>query len=869
MVTTSITLLNLLAQDLVEWMDRAPDNVPRRVLLWLDPESQFSRLAAHLEPTLQKLGTVLVRYPPEAGGRQFAIKLALLRLESTEEGRSVVYLPGFSRQALEPDPDGGTPGLWALYDYRFKGCVWGLGERWESGTIPDIPTLQGWLRVHGIDFADDKTAQMLSTGGNESLLARYAERQCHLSLDIWPRPVRYSDMEETLAGNPRDTLRRLLAAPNNEVKQWDDCALVLDRIAAQYGLLPPEGDPTPEVLADAFAVQIALTEAWDAFERPNGFPFVSRLPRKMEHRDRLVQFVREEIIKHTELCPRFLKRIERLEVQYDLERWSANRSGQPACLPRLARVRWQHFIERFDQAATNSWKDAVSMLLAERNTIETASLGPWDKTGVGTRWGLLRDLATLTEQAHEATSETESAKACADLIKKYTTRWWQIDWLHLRIRAACAKQDGLEKVSRVVDLAYFDYVAQVNQRFTDLVEQKKVWPLEDTTEVESLRKSLWTVGKRRHAVLVIDALRWDLGSNLKEKLGEECVLEPVLATIPTKTPFGMATLLPLDVDQVIVDFTGPDIRQGKSDNLAEREGRKRFLEIVLSSKSTGARVHFINLEALLQGDAVPNVPLLVVMDNRIDEQGEKGSEELPVLVEQLVTKLQRAIDRLHTAGIGIVHVVTDHGFLLLPADVVDELGRPEIPITCTYAREARWAALKPEASPIDVFCMTSPLARAYALGFPRGVRTLMKASSYLHGGISLQECVIPHLESRVSVPQVRLGVSVQVTTNQLSGGTVPLILRPVLPETQAPLGGIAPLTVRLWVETALGGAEPRQVTEPIDVTVRPDTGELRWAVYLQEGLGLDAGQELLLRVIDKETGEELSSIRLTLLVDWE
>jgi len=868
---TSTTLLDLLAQDLVDWMDRAPDDVPRRVLLWLDPDSQFSRLVTHMEPTLKKLGTGLVRYAPEAGSGQFAIKLALLRLESMEEGRAIVYLPSFTRQALEPDPDTEAPGLWALYDYRYKGCIWGLGELWEPGAIPDIPTILGWLRRHGIIFADDKTAQALSTGGSESLLARYAERQCHLSLDTWPQPVRYSDVEEALAGNPRDTLRRLLAAPNNEVKQWDDRALVLERITAEYGLASSEGESTPEQLADTFAIQIALTEAWDAFSRPNDFPFLTRLPKKTEHRDRLVLFLREEIIPHTELCPRFLKRLERLETQYNLEQWATNRSGQPAGLPRLARSMWHRFLERFDQAAEKNWKEAAVMLLAERETLSDASSGPWDKTEKGIRWWLPHDLASLVEQAREANTEAQSSKTCADLVKIYVSKWWQLDWLHLRIRAACSNQAGLEKVRQVADLAYFDYVSQSNQRFTDLVEQEKVWPLRDTTGVESLRKSLWPAGKGRRAVLVIDALRWDLGSNLKERLGEDCVLEPVLATIPTKTHFGMATLLPLDIDHVIVDFTasGPDIRQGKSDNLAEREGRKRFLQAELSSKSARARVHFIDLEALLQGSAVPDVPLVVVMDNAIDQQGEKGTEELPALVDQFLTKLQRAIERLHTAGIGIVHVVTDHGFLLLPAYAVDALGRPELPITCTYVREERWAVLKPSAPPVDVFRMALPLVGAHTLGFPRGVRTLMKASSYLHGGISLQECVIPHLESRVSVPQARLGVDVRVTSNRLSGGTVPVVLRPVLPEIQAPLGGFTPLTVRLWVETEQGDAATRQVTEPIDILVRPDVEELRPAVYLQEDLGLAVGQELVLRVIVKETGEELSNVHLTLLVDWE
>lgn len=871
MVKRAATLLEMLAEDLVRWMYRAPDDVPRRVLLWLDPDRQFSRLVPHLDSALQERDAVLMRYDPESGQGQFAIKLALLRLESTDTGRAVVYLPGFSRQALEPVADGGLPELWALYDYRFRGCVWGLGGDWDQGMLPDMPTLLGWLRQCGVVFADEKTANRLSAGGDEPLLARYVESQRDSTPGDWPRPIRYSDVEEALAGNPRDALMRLLAAPNNEVKRWGaERPLIIGRISAEYGLVLPDGDLTADAIADDFAIQIALTEAWDAFGQPSDFLFLSRLPPKAEHRDRLIHVAREDIVKHTVLCPRFFKRMGRLEVQYDLARWSAERSGQPACLPRLARWTWQRFLDRFDKAASRGWKKALAMLLEEHVAVDSASSGPWDKTEVGTRWWLMRDLASLGDQSREAVSEAQSSNTCVALVEAYGSRWWQIDHLHLSIRAACAREDGLEKVRRVCDMAYFDYVSNVNQRFTDLVEQEAEWPPKGTTGVEIFSESVWEASRVRRAVLMIDALRWDLGRYLKDELGEDCALECVMATLPTKTSFGMAALLPLDLEQVAVDFgvTGTSIKQGDGHNLAEREGRKRYLEAALSGRRSRENIHFADLEALLQGGTVPEVPLVVVMDNRIDEQGEKGAEELPALAEHLVGKLKRAIGQLHAAGVDIVYVVTDHGFLFLPADAVDNLGRPEIPVACAHVREARWAAMKPDAFSGEVFSTRLPLDRRHTLGFPRGVRTLMKASPYLHGGISLQECVIPRLESRVSLQQPRLGVDVRVTANELSGGTVPLVIAPVQSETQVPLGGIPPLNVKIWVETAVSDAEPQRVTEPIEVPVRSDVEELRPPIYLQEGMGLDAGQELILKVTVKETGEELASIRLTMLVDW-
>ncbi len=78
------------------------------------------------------------------------------------------------------------------------------------------------------------------------------------------------------------------------------------------------------------------------------------------------------------------------------------------------------------------------------------------------------------------------------------------------------------------------------------------------------------------------------------------------------------------------------------------------------------------------------------------------------------------------------------------------------------------------------------------------------------------------------------------------------------------------MTVRVWAETLPPtGEEPRPVTEPIDVPVRSDATELRPPLYLLEGLGLPAGQQLVLRAIDRDTGRDLGTVPLTLIVEWE
>ena len=110
---------------------------------------------------------------PEQGEGEFALKLKLL---GPHEGESIAS--AWVRQdALEPQPDGGYPGLWALYEYRYTGCVWGRGSKWEPGAVPKPLRLYEWLRAHGLDITEDRggTTRELTEGGRDSLLARYAK----------------------------------------------------------------------------------------------------------------------------------------------------------------------------------------------------------------------------------------------------------------------------------------------------------------------------------------------------------------------------------------------------------------------------------------------------------------------------------------------------------------------------------------------------------------------------------------------------------------------------------------------------------------------------------------------------------------------
>lgn len=114
-----------------------------------------------------------------------------------------------------------------------------------------------------------------------------------------------------------------------------------------------------------------------------------------------------------------------------------------------------------------------------------------------------------------------------------------------------------------------------------------------------------------------------------------------------------------------------------------------------------------------------------------------------------------------------------------------------------------------------------------------------------------------------------MAIDAAVAATQLTTATVPVSLRPVVP-AQAPLGGLPPLRLRLWVETASTGSEPpRAVSAVAEVTLRADGGEVRWPLYLADDAGLKSWQALRLCAQDAATGRAFDSIGLLLLRDLE
>lgn len=852
-----MSLGELLIDDLSVAIAATPEGISPSVLLWFDAVGEWRRPVAAISPQLSAARMELLTLDPT--GSQVGAKFQLL--SRTETARTLVYLPGWSPRDLTPD-GGARPKLWSVVDYVFTGVVWSGSQNSQDG-----PTIADWLAGQGVRLAGGPPAQKrLMAGSGESKLSRWLARVLDRDVGDLPEHLRESDVVGVLGGEATSAIVDLLLDPERAFRTWaDDAPDVLDRVRDRFGLAIPANLP-PEGVADGIAADLALTEAWDAFGRSPDFPFLARLPSSETKRSDVAKFVRHDLLRRADVAHELLVRVSAQEPSFhELITWSVDRAGNPLALPELAHARWLLVIEKIAARARDGWRSTQPIFESEAMVLGSPAETPSVPGVPSTSWAGLRRLRDIIVTAVAAIEQAPTLSVDG-LVYAYTKNWWHMDDDYLAFRREADRYPALAPIRLIADDAYADYLEASAARWTGLLEAEPNWaaPIRSVREIAS---DVWRATEGHRATLIIDAVRWDVAKALEGRIGPGCQVEPVLSTLPSTTPFGMSALLPLtEAPSVSIGPKGVSLHVGKNE-ISSREGRKTFLTEWFQAQ--GRTVAFLELDDVLHGAKVPSVDHVVVFNYALDQTGHAPATaaNLPTEVEANVARIELAIRQLHRTKIRRVDVVTDHGFLYVEPTEVDSLGRPKVVAANTLNRGPRYALLKADAPAPDLFRIEAPLVPGSYVGLPRGIRTLVQAELYEHGGVSLQECVIPHLVSESAAVPETLEVQVTPSTTQLSGGTVAVTVRPA-GSAQMTLGAPTRRRLRLWLEAPGPDGKPSEVSDPLECEVRSDSPELRQALYLREDAVLPAGTRVLLRARDVDTLADLSESALTLLVDW-
>jgi hypothetical protein len=381
-----------------------------------------------------------------------------------------------------------------------------------------------------------------------------------------------------------------------------------------------------------------------------------------------------------------------------------------------------------NEAAEDALRSALLALKGKTESEVRARLLELETTHAERRacvWAALGEAPLAFALSHLATIAQTSAlppNALEAQIAMYTESGWRID--DAALRAAQMVEIGPDRaaVDAALSAVYAPWLWNSAERFQTAFKDLPV-----TGRPESLSVLPGT------CVLFVDGLRFDAGKRLEGMLvasGKTVTIEASIGPQPGITNSAKPAITPnagkLVAGGALDAFEkpgGPTVTKAVQDRLLKAQGW-----LCLSAHETGMPTGTERAWTEL---------------GQIDGYGHSHPENLPRQIDAELHLIRQRVEALLAGGWNQVVIVTDHGWLLTP----EPMAKTELPAHLTVQRKGRCARLTTGAS-VSVQTIPWVWDANVAIAVAPGISCFEEGKRYEHGGLSLQECVIPTLTVR-------------------------------------------------------------------------------------------------------------------------
>lgn len=342
----------------------------------------------------------------------------------------------------------------------------------------------------------------------------------------------------------------------------------------------------------------------------------------------------------------------------------------------------------------------------------------WAKLGQAPLANALGHLARLVEVA---ASKLGGASA-AEMAKLYADSAWEVDTAALSAAAAVKSTVDAQAVGKALNAVYRPWIESAAEHLQAIVEKEPL-PGHDGQAIEELQVESGGI------VLFADGLRFDVSQRLASRMrdkGWAVTVSTRWAGLPTVT----ATAKPA-VSPVSKDIKGTSLGEDFLPATAEGEQpltTDRFRKLLATSG-----YQYVGADET--GDSTGRG---WTENGELDKLGHSLQGRLAGRVEEQVELLLERIETLLEAGWKEISVVTDHGWLWLPGG----LPKVDLPKYLTASRWARCAAIK-GGSKVEVPTVRWHWNAHERVAVAPGIACFGAGNEYAHGGLSLQESLIP------------------------------------------------------------------------------------------------------------------------------
>ncbi len=708
----------------------------RRLVVFYDPRSEFAPFIRELEDGKQSeddkipvanISTALIRYD----GSFFEVRAKAEPLAaSANPDPLLIYIPG-----VERDRKGSV-----LMEFELAGTCYEpqlkrlarhvLSKRFTDGVIDEI------LAPEKLTYSDIVAFMEQGTPGGEGSLLKVIFSGARSNAEVLAAWIVAPDIDETI--REKEALGELLKLIDHRLGLAFDPKASLDSLrtkATRYVLI--------NEFRDDFSAQ-----------PPSSLNIVP--PAQTEEQLTLAREVAEALRdKHPD---RYSPIADQVEEQFGLGRHKI-----PA--EHLGRIDTFRFEEKallghaYALIATGKFAAAFK-LVTERER------GFWVRHDVDRQlqWAACQAMAELGSRVQQVGGQLgKIGSAPAAWVDAYTADdgWHRADFAHRNLEALLVRIDeepGSDAALHRVRQAYEELLQRMASAFSQ-VFQSSGWTIPKSLHQTLIYPELVEKGGTRVAYFLVDALRFEMGVELRNLLegSDDLVLRPAIAALPTITPVGMAALLPKSSASFdVVDSQGTLASRVDGVPLKDLAARMKFLK----ARVPGAVD--IELGKLLQmtsgklKSTLGSAPLIVVRSQEIDKVGEMDGDFIArQMMDTVLQNVARAVRKLATAGIEYVVISADHGYQFTREK--EEAYRTNSPGGSTLDLHRRcWVGRGGSSPPGTLRVNGSELGYDTNLEFvfPTGIGVFKAGGNlaYHHGGISLQELIVPVLSLRTAPP---------------------------------------------------------------------------------------------------------------------
>jgi len=512
---------------------------------------------------------------------------------------------------------------------------------------------------------------------------------------------------------------------------------------------------------------------------------------------------------------------------------------------------------------SNTGSSVTEIILKRQQGFWSAALPEFQS-----RWSLLASLARLKSEVDRISQEFKNDKLSAATIAQHyidaTTPWCVIDTLHRNVERMYQALDiinndkELEQLFVAVREQYYRLTSQMSEVFVFGLSEAKYQLPHFIKQREVFNKRVKPVlDEAKIAYIWVDALRYEMGVELAASLRDdfEVTIEAAIASVPTITEIGMSSLLPI-IDQrlsVVPIAEGKLALQIGDKVIKDRKARIDFFRAQFPSTFY---VSAAKLEELLPKpkkklrEEIAKSRLVLITSQEIDELCEGDNVSLARrAMQDILHELKRAIRVLQELRVTRFIIAADHGHIfgeeLSPEMLIDAPGGDTKDLhRRVWLGNGGAVNSAVVRTSLKSFDYESELEMAVPLSLG-GFKVAGGARNYFHGGISLQELLIPVIDLKPKKGPQR------------AASDLTLQLKP----------GSKKITTRFYSVQITGSASTFMDVQPPVVRVEVMTGSESISTPISASYGFeDATGEVRLR-FEQQNPQSIESNTITLQIE--